>query len=430
MAKQRRWPTRLLIFLALLVGPILLAPLIPLGPLEPEVESRLSETLGRKVDVASMRFSFWGGPYLLIKDMTVTEDPAFGEGTFLKAGDVRADFSVFKYVFSQKIEIESLTIESADFTLIKNEDGVWNWTTVGEAEPATRQAALLTFSAAALQAASESATLNHVNIKTATVRMIDKTGAEPPESFYKNISLVATMTPAEGQARRATGEVNADSVKDQEAEAFKAHLPFDFTYDTSKPEGMLIDGTLGPGPFQTENITIEQFQISGKVNSKRATRAANVSTGAAGSGLTGQGHLSITGLHMASINVSENVAGKLQIGDIGNMQPGTDMQKIETDYQIDQGVVTTNGLRIDGLDGLGEATASQGWFKVEQALVLNYKVDLLLNEQATAQMKSAHPMTEWLSIFQNSDRFGVSVDITGSLRNPQIQVDVLRTLGF
>jgi hypothetical protein len=106
------------------------------------------------------------------------------------------------------------------------------------------------------------------------------------------------------------------------------------------------------------------------------------------------------------------------------------MGKLETDFHIDRGTVTTNGLRIEQLDGLGEATAPQGWFKVEQALVLNYKVDLLLSPETTAQMKSAYPMAEWLSIFQNSDRFGVSVNVTGSLRNPQIQVDYLRTLGF
>jgi uncharacterized protein involved in outer membrane biogenesis len=378
-----------------------------------------------------MRFSFWGGPYLIIKDMTVMEDLAFGEGNFLKASDVRADFSVLKYVFSQQIVIDALTIESADFTLIKNKDGVWNWTTVGEAVAPARRAALnFNINAVAALFASSSATLNQVDIKTATVRMIDKTGAEPPESFYKNISLVATMTAAEGQARRATGEVNADSVKDQEAEAFKARLPFDFTYDTSKPEGMVIDGTLGPGPLQTENISMQQFQLTGKIHSKRPARQKNVSTASSAGGLTGQGHLSITGLHMASVNVSENVAGRLQISNIGNMQPGTDMARLETDYHIDQGIVTTNGLRIEGLDGLGEATAPQGWFKVERALVLNYKVDLLLSPETTAQMKASYPMAEWLSIFQNSDRFGVSVNVTGSLRNPQIQVDVLRTLGF
>jgi hypothetical protein len=410
---------------------VLVAPLIPLGSLEPEVEARLSETLGRRVDVNSMRFSFWGGPYLLIEDMTVMEDLVFGEGNFLKASGVRADFSVLKYVFSQQIVIDALTIESADFTLIKNQDGVWNWTTVGEAETGAPRAALnFNINAAAVLFAGGNTTLNHVDIKTATVRMIDKTGAEPPESFYKNISVVATMTAAEGQARRATGEVVADSVKDHEAEAFKARLPFDFTYDSSKPEGMVIDGTLGPGPLQSENISMEQFQIKGKINSRRPARAANVSTKSSAGGLTGQGHLSITGLHMASVNVSENVAGKLQISNIGNMQPGTDMGRLETDFHIDQGTVTTNGLRIEGLDGLGEATAPQGWFKVEQALVLNYKVDLLLSPETTAQMKSAYPMAEWLSIFQNSDRFGVSVNVTGSLRNPQIQVDYLRTLGF
>src|SRR2546423_15581503 len=98
MAKQGRWLPRLLVLLALLVAPLAIAPLLPLDSLKPAVESKLSATLGRKVSVGSMRFSFWGGPYLTINGMTAREDPDFGDGDLLKAGQVRADFAILDYV--------------------------------------------------------------------------------------------------------------------------------------------------------------------------------------------------------------------------------------------------------------------------------------------------------------------------------------------
>ena len=140
MAKQRRWLPRLLVLIALLVAPLAIAPLLPLDSLKPAVESRLSASLGRKVTVGSLRLSFWGGPYLTINGMTAKEDPAFGEGDFLKAGEVRADFSLLDYVLHRAVVIDGITIKSPEFTLVKNSNGAWNWTTIGQG--ATEQATL------------------------------------------------------------------------------------------------------------------------------------------------------------------------------------------------------------------------------------------------------------------------------------------------
>ncbi len=107
MSRPLRWLSRLLLFVIILVvAAILLAPLIPLEPLKPPVEARLSRMLGREVRVSSLRLNVLGGPYLTINGMTAREDPAFGEGEFLKADEVRADFALTEYLLKRQVVIE------------------------------------------------------------------------------------------------------------------------------------------------------------------------------------------------------------------------------------------------------------------------------------------------------------------------------------
>src|SRR5215216_1497426 len=196
-----KWP---LIILAIIVVLVLITPLIPLGFLKPAVESRLSNSLGRKVTVESLRLNILGGPYLTINNMSAKEDPAFGDGDFLKAEKVRADFSLFQYLFRGRVVIDSLSIQSPDFTLIKSQEGVWSWTTIGQNDsdnqpvarangPENSLAPLATL-AALLDENSSAATLSDVHVEGASVRLVNLTHEQPSEKLYKNISLRASVS--------------------------------------------------------------------------------------------------------------------------------------------------------------------------------------------------------------------------------------------
>src|ERR671926_1252459 len=103
MARRKGCLAGLFFIAILIVAALLLAPLVPLGWLKPRVESRLSATLGRPVKIDSLRMTFFGGPYLTIRGMTAKEDPAFGDGDFLKADEVRADFSLTDYALRREL---------------------------------------------------------------------------------------------------------------------------------------------------------------------------------------------------------------------------------------------------------------------------------------------------------------------------------------
>jgi hypothetical protein len=437
MAKQRRWLPRLLVLVALLVVPLAIAPLLPLDSLKPAVESRLSASFGRKVTIGSMRLSFWGGPYLTIDGMRAKEDPAFGEGDLLRAGQVRADFAISDYVLRREVVIDGITIKSPEFTFIKSSDGVWSWTTVGRrapepvavARPHALQAAhpLLALMSALLVDLKD-ASFNNVHVEGASVRLIDETGEQPPESLYKNISLDAAITrPPGGAASRAAGEVRAESDETDASEVLKADLPFDLNIDRGAAPALSVSGTLGPGPLQTKNFSAKTFKLDGKISAAGDASPEQGAPRRAVSNIIGNGHITSGEIFIPSVNISEQVARALNLGQVGDMSQGTGISSLETDFKIEQGVVNTSNLSIQQLDGLGDATAESGWFKIESALMLNYAATVLLSPEATAQVKKVSPLIgAAISVLESNNRVPVPVNITGDVRNPHVQVDVSR----
>ena len=421
MARKRRWLLRLLLVLAALaIAAFFLAPLLPLDSFKPQVESRLSATLGRKVTIGSMRLTLWGGPFITIKGMTAKEDSAFGDGDFMKADQVRANFSLKDYVLHRQIVIDGITINSPEFNFIKNGDGTWNWSTLGAA--ANAQTAflqpLVRLLAAVVGDASKTR-FNSIQIEGATIRVTDKTGKQP-ESLYKNIALKLAVTDAKdaANASHATGEVRAESDESDGAEKLKAVMPFDLIIDRSNGPGYSTKGVFGPGPLETKNLTAQSFKLDGQFDTH------------ASSEMSGSGHMSANEIFIPSVNVSQQVAGAARVNQIGDMNQGTKIGGLETDFNFDHDLVKTTNLRVQQLDGLGDAIADQGWFRIEAALMLSYAARIELSSEATLQLKSsANPLIgAAVAVLQTNNRIAVPLNITGDVRNPNIQVDVLRAL--
>ncbi|HJQ70684.1 MAG TPA: AsmA family protein [Blastocatellia bacterium] len=428
MARPLRWLSRLLLFvIVLVVAAVLLAPLIPLEPLKPPVEARLSRMLGREVRVSSLRLNVLGGPYLTINGMTVREDPAFGEGEFLKADEVRADFALTQYLLNRQVVIDGLTIKSPQFTFIKNPSGAWSWTTLGQRaataakldySPAFRSSPTLFAPALLLAEGDSSATFKSIQVDDGSVKLIDKSGGQP-ESLYKNIALHASVAPASdatATTSHVTGEVDARSEAADGVELLKALMPFDLKIDRAAAAGMSVKGTVGPGPLETKSFTAGRFELAGEINSSQTPSA-----------MTGSGQISTSEMFIPGVNLSEQVAGALRINQIGDMNQGTVLGSLETDFRLGENVINTQNLRIQQLDGLGDAMADQGWFKIESALTLNYVATVVLSPNATSEVKKSSPIIGLVAtILENNNRVSVPVNITGDARNPQVQVDVSR----
>ena len=101
---------------------------------------------------------------------------------------------------------------------------------------------------------------------------------------------------------------------------------------------------MGPGPLETKNFTAHRFELAGQINSDQTPSA-----------MTGSGQISASEMFIPGVNLSEQVAGALRIAQVGDMNKGTVLGSLETDFQLGENVVNTQNLRIQQLDGLGDA---------------------------------------------------------------------------
>jgi hypothetical protein len=260
---------------------------------------------------------------------------------------------------------------------------------------------------------------NSIEIEGATVRVTDKTGKQP-DSLYKKIALKLALTDVKDAAKasQATGEVRAESEEGDGVDKLKAVMPFDFVIDRSNGPGYSAKGAFGPGPLETKNLTAQNFKLDGQFITEPSSE------------MSGSGHISANEIFIPSLNVSQQVAGAARVNQIGDMNQGTKIGGLETDFNFDHDLVKTTNLRVQQLDGLGDAVAAQGWFRVEAALMLSYAATVELSSEATQQLKSsANPLIgAAVAVLQINNRINVPLTITGDVRNPNIQVDVLRAL--
>lgn len=397
----------------------------PLSPLKAPVEQKLSLTLGRNVTVESVRLKLLPRPHLLIKGLTAKEDPAFGEGVFIRAEEVNAGVNLTEYLRDRQLSIDSLSFASPQIGLSRSREGVWSWTSLGKQPSVTASDQALTspsvMLASFLPLASVrpiESTIKEITVQNASVELRDQSGPTPEKTLYKKISLNAILTPQNGNngqhGTEAKGNLVVESISDGEADPLRASLPFEVRYQTDN-QSLVVSGSVGPGPFETQSISIGEFAIVGEINSAQSAP------------LTGKGKLSATDLDIHTTNLSEKVATALKIDQIGDMRPGTLVSKLETDFQISQGTVSTTGLRIQQLDGLGDANAPNGSFKIDNSLVLNYAATVVLTPEATSRVKAISPLLGLaVTILETNNRASVPLSVTGDIRNPNIQVDVSR----
>jgi hypothetical protein len=426
MAKRRGRFLRLLIYLIILfVVAAAALSVLPLPPLKPVVESRLAGLLGRPVTVDSVRLSFFGAPSLTIIGLTVQEDAAFDDGVFLKAEQATAGLDVVQSLRSRQIVLGSLYFASPEVRLVKNVNGVWSWATLGKSAkngspPISKVPDDMHNSPVSNLLIVDAASVGEIRgikIDNGSVRLVDKSTPQS-ESLYRNVLLNATLARVEqGSEKRmkAAGELTVESKNDGEAEQLSTVMPFDLVLDRSSATGMTIKGSVGPGPLEARNVNIGSFSMNGEVHASKSAP------------MVGNGRIVASDMFLPTVNLGERVAGAFKIKEIGDMSPGTRIAGIETDFQIATGTITTDNLQIQQIDGLGDASAKRGDFKIESALTVNYVATILLSDHATRQVKASGPWLGMLTtIFETNNRLSVPLNINGDIRNPQVQIDITR----
>ncbi len=117
----------------LLLAAGLIAPYITADQFGKRLQASLERSLGRRVEIGRVRFSLFEGPGFSVDDMTIHEDPAFGNEPIAyvqESGGVVVEPSLW-YLLGGRFVISAIRLDGASINLTKSgpasEPGRWNF---------------------------------------------------------------------------------------------------------------------------------------------------------------------------------------------------------------------------------------------------------------------------------------------------------------
>jgi AsmA protein len=120
-----------------LVVAIALPFLVNINNFRPQIESNLSSALRRPVKVGNLDLSIFSGS-VKADQLSIADDPKFSSSPFIQAKSLQVGVELFPLIFSKQLNVTHLRIDHPEITLLRDRDGVWNFSSLGNqsAQPA------------------------------------------------------------------------------------------------------------------------------------------------------------------------------------------------------------------------------------------------------------------------------------------------------
>ena len=104
--------------------------LVNANQFRPELESKLTQALGRTVKLGNLKLRLLYGR-VTADDLSIADDPAFSAAPFVQAKWFSVGVNLPVLIFSRKISVTSLVIEQPEIRLLQSAAGDWNFSTMG-----------------------------------------------------------------------------------------------------------------------------------------------------------------------------------------------------------------------------------------------------------------------------------------------------------
>jgi AsmA protein len=163
--------------------------LIPVNQFRPTIEQRLSTSLGRKVQVGDLSFSLFRGA-LSAKDLSIGDDPKFSSSPFLTAKSLDVGVEVMPLIFSRQLNVTRITIDEPQVTLLKNPEGVWNYSSLGSPGAAPASKGEKPAGAQGGAASAPAVTVNELELKDGKIVLGNTTSQR--RMTYDHVNVTAT----------------------------------------------------------------------------------------------------------------------------------------------------------------------------------------------------------------------------------------------
>jgi AsmA protein len=183
------------VVIAILVVIVIVLPLfVNVNSFKPTLESDLSDTLGRKVEIGNIQLAILSGG-VTVDNVSIADDPAFSKAPFLTAKQLSAGVHLFPLIFSKKLEVESFTITQPQVSLLRSTSGTWNFSSLGTSRARRPSASTASragsgSSSSGSVASAPNATVGKLKISNGTI-VVGTAGARGKTHTYSNVNFEA-----------------------------------------------------------------------------------------------------------------------------------------------------------------------------------------------------------------------------------------------
>jgi AsmA protein len=182
----------LLVVVVLLVGLVLSLPfLVDLNKYQDQYKPLIEDALNRKVQLQDIRLTVWPRIGASVAGFAVLDDPSFSSGPFASLSSLDVGVKLMP-LLSGQVEVEEITLRNPVITVIKNQKGVLNVSTIGRkgvAAPETPSRAPVPSAEGPLKILAMLA-VDRVSIDGGKLTYRDLSAAKPTEYVLQDMELL------------------------------------------------------------------------------------------------------------------------------------------------------------------------------------------------------------------------------------------------
>ena len=128
-----------IVIAVLLVTAIALPFLVNVNSFRPQIEAQLTQALGRPVKVGNLSLSLLSGA-VGADQLSIADDPKFSNAPFIRAKSLKVGVEMMPLIFSKQLNVTEIVIDEPEITLLRNQAGVWNFSSLGNSAEKSKPA--------------------------------------------------------------------------------------------------------------------------------------------------------------------------------------------------------------------------------------------------------------------------------------------------
>jgi AsmA protein len=148
---------------------------------KPTIESKLGTALGRQVTIGDIKLAIFSGG-VTVSDIAIADDAAFSKTPFLTAKSLTVGVELIPLIFRKEVNVDSITVDAPDVSLIHGPGGKWNYSSLGGSSPASKPSG---------GSSPGALSVKKVEIKNGKI-VVSSVGSSQKPSAYQDLNLEAS----------------------------------------------------------------------------------------------------------------------------------------------------------------------------------------------------------------------------------------------